>query len=244
MFIRHARAVRAAFAADLAADESAFSGEQLTVLDRRNPPSWPYTAAAVTFGTGTVLSIDPAYRAFLDANLPKRHYEAAHPETLAKIAAEAQSRGAAVTATAPELGFTLAELPPEPTFPAGLEWRTVDQAWMAAEQASGRFEHGVGEPDKAARNIRNLYGAALFESGEPIAIGGVFSAAGMHEIGVDVVRAWRGQGLGGQIVAAAARLIIERDGIPVYFCAATNVRSHRTALSTGFMPLFSTAHVA
>jgi hypothetical protein len=128
---------------------------------------WPYTALAVTFGTATVLSVDPEYHEFAAENAPERHYEAAHPVNLERIAVEARRRGALVVVSAPELVFTLARVPAAVEVPAGLELRLVDQAWMNAEQGSGRFEHGVGEPERAGRSSRNQYAAVLFEGDEP-----------------------------------------------------------------------------
>jgi len=65
-----------------------------------------------------------------------------------------------------------------------------------------------------------------------------------HEIGVDVVKTRQGQGLAPVVVAAAAQAILEADGAPFYACEATNIRSQRTALSCGFIPVASDAFVS
>ncbi|MEP7215705.1 MAG: GNAT family protein, partial [Anaerolineaceae bacterium] len=57
------------------------------------------------------------------------------------------------------------------------------------------------------------------------------------EIGVDVVRGHRGKGLGLAVVSILSRVIHEQGLSATYFCAASNVRSHRTALACGFVPV-------
>jgi predicted GNAT family acetyltransferase len=102
----------------------------------------------------------------------------------------------------------------------------------------------VGEPGVAARDARNQYALVLFENDEPVAVAGVFLTSGSHEIGVDVVRSKRGRGFGALVVAGAAREITARGGTPLYFCEATNIRSQRTALATGFLPVASQGAVS
>lgn len=235
---RQSEAARAACAAGIGCDGSAFATDDLTIVDRPEPPAWPYTALALTFGAGTVLSLDPAYRAVAEANLPRRHWHVIYPPFLQHLVDEARKRGTNLAPRAPNLGFVLAEQPAAVDAPPGLELREVDAAWMNAQQASGRFSNGVGEGEPDGRTYRNQFGVALFDDhGEPVAIAGVFLTYGLYEIGVDVVRERRGDGLGRSVVSEAARLTVEREKTPVYFCSSTNVRSQRTALSSGFVPV-------
>jgi RimJ/RimL family protein N-acetyltransferase len=118
---------------------------------------------------------------------------------------------------------------------------------MAAEMERRRFENGIGLPGEGGRSFRNRYGVALFdETGEPAAVAGVFFTYSdpIREIGVDVARPYRGRGLGKVVVAAGAREILDRGEVPLYGCAATNIRSQRTALAAGFLPAFSDASVS
>ncbi len=246
-FASNVAAVRCAFAAFLGCDESAFQTESLTIVDRVDPPMWPYIALAATFGTGTVLSVDRAYREFAEAQRPKRHYRAASPKVLQPIAAEAGRRGAKATVSAAAIGWALATVPDAPEVPDGLELRTLDEAWMAEEMERRRFENGIGLPGEGGRSFRNRYAVALFDaSGEPVAVAGAFFtyADPVREIGVDVLRAHRGRGLGKVVVAAAVREILDRGEVPMYGCEATNIRSQRTALAAGFLPAFSDASVS
>lgn len=246
LFASNLAAVRTALASFAGCDPSAFLTEALTVVDRPDPPVWPYVALAATFGTGTVLSMDRDYREFAETVLPKKHFQATLPGFLGKIAEEARRRGANPPVSVPQLGWTLATVPDAPRVPDGLELRVVDAEWMSEEMPRRRFENGIGLPGEGGREFRNKYGVALFDGdGAPVAVAGAFLtyADPIREIGVDVANAQRGRGLGSVVVAAAVREILDRGEVPTYGCAPTNIRSQRTALSTGFLPAFSDASV-
>ncbi|MEX0782253.1 MAG: GNAT family N-acetyltransferase [Dehalococcoidia bacterium] len=246
VFDTNLAAVRTALASFVGCAPSAFLTETLTVVDRPEPPVWPYVALAATFGTGTVLSVDRDYLAFAETVLPKKHYHATLPSFLGQIAEESRRRGTNPPVSVPQLGWTLVTVPDAPLVPAGLVLRVVDAEWMAEEMQQRRFENGVGLPGEGGREFRNKYGVALFDrDGAPAAVAGTFLtyADPIREIGVDVANAHRGRGLGRVVVAAAVREILERGEVPMYGCAPTNIRSQRTALSTGFLPAFSDAAV-
>jgi hypothetical protein len=244
LFPRYSRAAREAYAQGLRCELSAFESEQLTIVDRPENSPW-YTATAVTFGTGTVLCIDPAYRKFVEANPPKKHYQAMSTSFLGSIAAEGERRGAKMLYWAPSLCFTIGDEPPELSPPPGFEIREHDAAWMNAEQANHRFENGVGAAGKDGREFRNRFALALYDAnGDPAAVAGAFDTYGMLEIGVDVLRGHRGLGLGRLVVSAMAREIMQRGEVPFYGCGATNIRSHVTAESCGFRAVLSDVTVS
>jgi GNAT superfamily N-acetyltransferase len=116
---------------------------------------------------------------------------------------------------------------------------------MNAEQQNHRFENGVGAAGKDGREFRNRFALALYDAaGEIAAVAGAFDTYGMLEIGVDVLRGKRGQGLGRLVVSAMAREIMQRGETPFYGCGATNIRSHLTAESCGFRAVLSDATVS
>jgi RimJ/RimL family protein N-acetyltransferase len=244
-FTRQSEAIRVAFAAGVGFEVGALDEDQLTVVDRPDPPAWPYFAMVTNFGVGTVLSIDATYRSFVDAHEVEPHHTAAWPGYLGKLAAEAAARGLEVEAGPIALLWALTERPAEPVVPDRLELRRVERDWMNAEQPSERFKNAVGEVGRSARTERNRFAMVLFdEDGQPLAVGGVFETLGLHEIGVDVVPAAQGRGLAPIVVAAAARAVLEEGGAPLYACAATNIRSQRTALAAGFVPIGADAFVS
>jgi hypothetical protein len=241
---RYAQATREAVARGLNVEPAAFDNEQLTFVDRQDSTPW-FTVNAVTFGTGTVLCIDPAYREFAEANAPEKHYRAMSATFLQTIAGEGKRRGAELQAYAPSLCFTIGEEPPTLPLPDGFELREHDAGWMNAEQENRRFENGVGEPGADGREFRNRFALAFYDAdGVPAAVAGAFDTYGMLEIGVDVARPYRGRGLGRLAVSTLAREIMRRGEVPFYGCGPTNVRSHRTAESAGFRPVMADASVS
>lgn len=199
----------------------------------------------VTFGTGTVLCLDPAYRDVAEANRPAKHYRALSRRFTQSIVEEAARRGQTLNAYSPSLCFTLADEPPNVALPSGFELVEHDAAWMNAEQQNQRFENGVGAAGMDGREFRNRFALVLQDTSREIAaVAGAFDTYGMLEIGVDVVRAQRGSGLGRLVVSAMAREILKRGGVPFYGCAPTNIRSHRTAESCGFRIVCSDVFVS
>ena len=61
----------------------------------------------------------------------------------------------------------------------------------------------------------------------------------MWQIGVDVLPAWRRNGIAAALTAKLAREILERGRVPFYCCAWSNIRSVRTALRSGFRPAWA-----
>ena len=244
-FQAQAEAIRNAFAAGLQIDVTTLDLDALTVADLPDPPPWPYLGMVVTFGTGVVVSIDAAYRDFVVELEAEPHDSAAWPGYLGKIVAEARTRDVEVAASPSAILLALSERPEQPAIPDGLELRRVDRTWMNAEQQSDRFPNGVGQVGRAARAERNRSAMVLFdERGEPLAVGGLTETLGLPEIGVDVVSSAQGRGLAPIVVAAAARAALEEGGTPLYACAATNIRSQRTALASGFLPIGADAFVS
>ena len=58
----------------------------------------------------------------------------------------------------------------------------------------------------------------------------------MWQIGIDVLPAYRGQGIATALVSRLAREILDRGKVPFYCAAWSNVRSVRTAIASGFRP--------
>jgi hypothetical protein len=243
LFRHYSAAAREAYARGMDCSVDDFASEQLTIVERRAEQTW-LTAYAATFGTGTVLSVDPAYREFVEANRPQKHYRALGATFLAAIAAEGERRERSLGYSTPSLCFTIAHEPPEVPLPDGFELREQDKDWMNAEMEAGRFENGAGAPHSGGREFRNRFAIALCGRDlTPVAVAGAFDTFGMLEIGVDVLRPERGRGYGRLVVSAMAREIMRRGEVPFYGCAPTNIRSQHTAASSGFRPVCADAVV-
>lgn len=242
LFAANLRAVREAVALELGCDPSAFDSHDLLFTPRR-PEGHHETffSMFVTFGTGTVVCLEPEYLDFARKHIPDHHYRAFYDVFTRPLMEEAERRGEKLNIRRPGLGFTLATLPPEPQLPAGASVELWDVAKAQEWQAAGIFTNALDEPGDA--NITDDLREAIAVVGpdrEPLAVAGIWKQFGeLSEIGVDVRREARGRSLGAAVVALATRHIVETGRIPTYHCAATNVRSHRTALACGYVPSLS-----
>src|SRR5512134_3653871 len=127
LFEKYAQATREAYARGMNCAISDFDSEQLTIVDRPASTPW-YTMTGVTFGTGTVLCVDPAYRDVAEANRPAKHYHALSRAFTQSIVDEAARRGQTLNAYSPSLCFTTASDPPDLPLPAGFELVERDAA--------------------------------------------------------------------------------------------------------------------
>lgn len=196
---------------------------------------------AWTFGLGTVVSVTPEWVEWVRERAPERHYRVLFPNViLDPLVQAAKERGIDVGYRSPNLIFTANIEPTRPVTPEGLTARVVDREWRATYCASGEFENGLGDVGDAYAEEAWRFGTALFDGETVAAVAGGYEDGPEHiEIGVDVARAYRGRGLGEAVVRAQAAEIASRGMHPTYYCSPTNVRSHRTALTCGFLPIGS-----
>lgn len=225
-------------------DVDDFDREDLVIVEKRPHPGAKHLAIALTFGTGTVVSVAADYLEWTRANAPRdKHYRAMFPNALLQpLKEEGARRGESIDWRSPNLSFlptaapSAIRLPPEFTgLEFGRDWR--DQIFP-----TGEFHNALGElddPDNA--NFR--YGFAILHDGRPAAVAGGWDDFGndITEIGVDVARGFRGMGLAPVVVTNLAAMIAARGEIPAYYCAPTNIRSHRNAIACGFTPVASAA---
>jgi len=220
-----------------------FDTHSLVIVPRPDGPYLKSVLMALTFGTGTVVSVEEPYLEWVRANAPRdKHYRAMFPNVLLQpLAEEAARRGEMLAWRSPNLSFLPGQEPSARPLPQGFSAFPFGSEWRAEHFPSGEFHNALGElDDPAEEGFR--YGIALMDGGTPAAVaGGWDDCDGLIEIGVDVARDYRGRGLGVAAVSAMAKLIADRGEIPTYYCGPTNVRSHRNALACGFVPVASAA---
>jgi RimJ/RimL family protein N-acetyltransferase len=230
-------------AANLGCAPSDFDGHSLVIVPRPESTDGKFVMMALTFGTGTVVSIERAYLEWAKANAPTdHHYRALFPNVMLQpLAEEASRRGEAFGWRAPNLSFLPGDIPSAMDVPAGLRALPFAQAQRAEWLPSGEFHNALNKPTEPEDGSFR-YGLALMDGEKPVAVaGGWDDCEGLIEIGVDVAREYRGRGLGEVVVSNFAAAIHARGEIPTYYCAPTNVRSHRNALACGFLPVASAA---
>ena len=191
-------AIRRTQAADLGCDEAAFDSNELVVVARPAKVLCPeYAGLVVSFGTGTVVSVEEPYLDWVNANHPKKHWWAFNPAFLGGLAAEVGRSGQAADGRSAALGFALAERPGPLALPPDFRLAPGDKAWMREWRAGEQFHNALGDADEGDWFERLRTAFVVFdEHGEAAAATAVADDGnGCMEIGLDVRRAWRGKGL-------------------------------------------------
>ena len=235
---RSIRAWRRRASVDFGCQDSDFDSHALTVVQRPPESKEKYIAMVATVGTGTVLSVEQAWIEFVRHLQFEKHFLAFQPQQLSlPLLEEARRRGVEVIARNPGLGFLPGELPTAPALPGGLKVGRLEKDECVAWAPT--FHNALWDNTDDLDDF--LYALALMdEAGQPQAMAGAWrESEDLVEIGVDVAHDARGRGLGPIIVRTMAHAIFAAGEIPTYYCAATNVRSHRNALASGFVPVMS-----
>jgi RimJ/RimL family protein N-acetyltransferase len=228
--------------ADFGCEDAAFDSHALTIATRPPESKRKYIARVLSLGTGTVLSVEESWLDFVRTLTFEKHFLAFQPqELMVPVINEAGRRGIEVIARSAGLWFLPAQMPAAPIIPQGTQVERWEREQCAPWAAT--FHNALGESDGDGDDF--LYALALVDGdGQPQAMAGAWhESKGLVEIGVDVAREARGQGFGPVVVRSVARRILESDNIPTYNCAAANIRSQRTALASGFVPVISSGGV-
>lgn len=87
------------------------------------------------------------------------------------------------------------------------------------------------------RKELDVLGVGAFDDGKLIGLAACSADCDtMWQIGVDVLPGYRKKGIGSALTSNLAMEIFERDKVPFYCCAWSNVRSARNAIKSGFLP--------
>ena len=192
-----------------------------------------------------MLSVAEDYARWAHELPAMKDYMALHISVLLRFVEEGRCRDERLEPKSRNIGFALsaARPPPEIADEYSVAWYRPDgleQTWK-----DGVFHNGLGETDEPELFARVDRAVGISSpSRELVALAAIWhEAPRVEEIGVDVARHARGQGLGRAAVEEAVENIIAADNAPFYSCGASNIRSQRTALSSGFLPACSFAAV-
>ncbi len=88
-----------------------------------------------------------------------------------------------------------------------------------------------------SRKELDILGAGAYHNGKLIGLAGCsVDCETMWQIGVDVLPEYRRKGIASALTSRLAMEILERDKVPFYCCAWSNVKSARNAIKSGFRP--------
>lgn len=236
-------AYHAEFARQLGCEPGAFSEPGLTICQKPPDSREPHLALIVECGLGTVVSIAddrliPWVREKAEA-LPY-HFRVFQPEFLESFRTEAVRVGhEGARSHSTTTGMVLAELPAVPTLAEGLQIDELQPEEIARERQTEVFDNALLEPGERPEllvRFRTAF-AAKDASGGLLAVSGVWDQyPGIDEIGVDVARSARGQGLARTLTLHAAHWIRSQGRWPIYTAGSANLRSINNGIACGFRP--------
>lgn len=119
--------------------------------------------------------------------------------------------------------------------PAGLclEWRRA--ADMEELYRIPGFSNALGYDLNASRP--DVLALCAWEENQLAGVAGASEDCRMlWQVGVDVLPAWRGRGLGAALVSALSLAVLEEGRIPYYGTSSSNLASQRTAQRAGYCP--------
>ncbi len=232
--------LKAAIAAEIGCAPAGFSTDSLTVVEAPAAASDRYLSRAFTFGQGTVLSVRPALLEWAGRNAPEVHYETLSFPFLTDLVREAHRMGFESHLRGQGYGFVLESEPAPGEPPDGFRVIELPRDQARALRLAGRFSVPLdGTDSDDPENVRATL-ALTDPSGEPRAIATVWDRSfERSEVGVEVERDFRARGFAPVVVRAATAWIVGSGRTPFYRCDASNVRSIRTAVSSGYRPAWS-----
>ena len=127
----------------------------------------------------------------------------------------------------------------EPSRMAAKEFR-LETVWFGQEEigqfyAEGRFPHALSESFLPERP--DVLAVAALDGGRIVGMAGCSAdTPELWQIGIDVEREYRGQGVATALVSMLRDGIIARGKTPYYGTSVANVRSQHIALKCGFLP--------
>lgn len=230
------------FAAQLGCEPEAFESNALTIVERPEDSREQQLGIVATCGTGSVLSVkDPRLGAWAREQPLEAHYRIFLPSFLEGMAARARELGyGGARSHSPSEGMVLAaDLSPR-ALPPGYGIAELPLAEQERLRPGREFENALAEPGEDAKiaSMRIAFGAYA-PDGALAGVAGVWEQyPGTDEIGLDVARAHRGQGLATALTIHATRWVRANGRWPIYTYGITNVRSMNNGLSAGYRPLW------
>jgi GNAT superfamily N-acetyltransferase len=242
------RAIRTVLAADCACTEQDFLADGVVVTHaeelagRRRFPFPAQPLLVFTMGAGVVLSAHPERAAWLQANLGHLDRDTIFSGPTIALLAQHVARDRQDLA-GPDLKYACSKhdfhpaVVPDHVAISLVEGDDVSDLYQYRgfeEALHYRTDHP--RPDMAA--------AVAWSAGEIVGIAGAKADCElMWQIGVQVVEAARGGGIGRALVSRLSKHILDSGRVPYYSTAVSNIRSRAVALSLGYWPAWTELYV-
>ena len=111
---------------------------------------------------------------------------------------------------------------------------------MTASLNAGYWIDESEDMYKLIYRVMDMLGVGAYDGDRLVGLAGASAdCETMWQIGVDVLPAWRGKGIGSGLVGVLKEKILEKGKIPFYSTSQTHIASMNTALKAGFLPAWT-----
>ncbi len=212
------------------------SGEKVVLESKADPKArayltLPFDCNIVSYGGGAVASCSPAARAAVTEYLHK--YPAEHLFETPNLHVLDEKLAPLGLQTCFMAEYFLPELDALKPLPCPCEMRLLTDF-------SGLYLPQWSNALCEKRAHLDVLGVGAFAEDTLIGLAACSADCGtMWQIGIDVLPAWRRQGIASALTARLALEILERDKVPFYCAAWSNIPSVRNAIRAGFRPAWA-----
>ena len=219
-------------ASDFLMDTNVFVKSEIGPLARKYYKE-PIACNLVSYGNNIVASVKDEYREIVESYLSKyEFYHCFETPNMHWLDERMKENGYRVCFMAE---YFLPDMDILRALPCNLETRVLEQADFA-DLYKPEWSNALCED----RKHLDVLGVGAYDGGKLIGLAAC-SADGdtMWQIGIDVLPEYRRQGIASALTSRLAVEILERDKVPFYCCAWSNIRSARNAIKSGFRPAWA-----
>lgn len=190
----------------------------------------PITCNLVSYGNNIVASLTDEYRELIKEYVDKfTFYHCFETPNLNWLSERLLPRGQKVCFMAE---YYLPDADHFQVLPCGCETRVLGPADFE-ELYRPEWSNALCED----RKDLDVLGVGAYEDGKLVGMAGASADCDtMWQIGVDVLPEYRRRGVGAALTGKLAKEILEREKVPFYCSAWSNIRSVRNAVKSGFIP--------
>lgn len=240
--------VKAVLAADCACPEDAFLKDSVSVVDweerpgRRRFPLPSKTLLVVTMGAGVAVASHPERSAWLRKTLQGlERDDVFSASTIAKLAQYVSRDRQELFGPYPKYVCSTESFRPVDA-PTDVQISVVEREGMSDLYRHTGFTHALQYQMDDPRP--DMVATVATRGGEILGVAGAdLSCEAMWELGIDVVDAARGKGIGRALVSTLTETVLDRGRVPHYSAAISNIRSRNVAVSLGYWPAWTELYV-
>ncbi len=190
----------------------------------------PHVCNLISYGNNIVATISEEYRTIVEAYISK--YSVAHcfeTPNMHVLNDAFQKFGFRVCFMAE---YWLPDVQVLIELPCGYECKI-----LRSEDFKGLYTEEWSNALCEDRKELDVLGVGAYHNGKLIGLAACSAdCETMWQIGVDVLPEYRRKGIASALTSKLALEILERDKVPFYCCAWSNMRSARNAIKSGFRP--------